>query len=272
MNGSNGGTTFTDYSPVPKTITRYNAVTSTAQSKYYGSSGYFDGSGDYLSVASAGVNFGTGDFTVEMWLRIPSLPGGAYMDILDTRTADSTGFSFGITSGGAVYLYSISAFRVNTGSFSTGAWHHVAITRASGSIKVFLDGTQVGSTWDASAVDYQVTTLLVGKYYAGSAVFLGYINDLRITKGAARYTTTFTPPTQLLGSISGTVTDDTATAAERTIITFPRLYPTQVKTTSSAVDGSYSFANRPVTDHSVIVLDDDAGALYNDLIMRVIPG
>jgi len=69
-NGSNGSSIFTDSSPSPKTVTAHgNAQISTAQSKSGGSSAYFDGSGDFLTVpADADLQFGSGDFTVEAWV------------------------------------------------------------------------------------------------------------------------------------------------------------------------------------------------------------
>ena len=75
MNGSNGGTTFTDQSATikgsgsAKAITRTNAVTSTTQSNYYGSSGYYDANSSRLQVAnSSDFDFGSGDYTIEVWV------------------------------------------------------------------------------------------------------------------------------------------------------------------------------------------------------------
>ena len=73
-NGINGSTSIIDSSPSPKTVTAFgNAQISTAQSKFGGASIAFDGVSDYLTVASsAGLTFGTGDFTIELWLYVIS--------------------------------------------------------------------------------------------------------------------------------------------------------------------------------------------------------
>ncbi len=83
---------------------------------------------------------------------------------------------------------------------SPSTWYHIAVCRASGSTKMFINGTQTGSTY-TDANNYGTSAPLgIGTYWsAGSPVTTltlnGYIDDLRITKGYARYTSNFTPPT-----------------------------------------------------------------------------
>ena len=190
------GSTFTDNSPSPKTITAAGDVTqSTAQSKWGGKSAYFDGSGDYLTTTISPI--GTGDFAAEAWFYVDG-SNSTYRHIFDTRTSDSTGFSLGVDDQNRIFLFSVNSFRVQAGTVAANTWHHVALVRNSGSVRVYFNGTQVGSTWTDST-DYSQTTLHIGRYYANTTQFqwLGYLDDIRLTVGSSRgYTgSTITVPT-----------------------------------------------------------------------------
>lgn len=82
---------------------------------------------------------------------------------------------------------------------ATNTWYHVAVSRQGTSLRAFIDGTQLGTTQTNSVNYVRVNSdpLYIGQYFAGSAnrYLNGYIDDLRITKGLARYTANFTPPT-----------------------------------------------------------------------------
>jgi hypothetical protein len=85
---------------------------------------------------------------------------------------------------------------ITGGSLSSSTWYHIAIARSSGSTKMFVNGTQVGSTY-SDTQDYTASNIVIGadSYTLGADPFNGFIDDLRITKGVARYTSNFTPPT-----------------------------------------------------------------------------
>jgi hypothetical protein len=202
MDGS--GSTFTDSSGTPKTVTAGgNATQSATQSKFGGKSAYFDGNGDYLTLSSSvDLTFGTGDFTVEMWFRSEAHPteyatlfGGTASGSLLLNLRDSN--SNGTPDAVAVNRYGTAGTFNESYAFVQNQWYHIALTRSSGSLRLFVDGTQVGST-ATDNTDYFRTNDSVG--YAGAAgqPYRGYIDDLRITKGVARYTATFTPPTAAL--------------------------------------------------------------------------
>jgi hypothetical protein len=79
------------------------------------------------------------------------------------------------------------------GTITLNTWTHVAWTRSGSSNRLFINGTQVGST-TTDATNYTSTASFIGASQSGTLPFAGYIDDLRITKGYARYTSNFTPP------------------------------------------------------------------------------
>ena len=178
-----------------------DAKCSTAQYKYLTSSMYFDGSGDYIQLDSQDIaNFGTGDFTAEGWFWVSSLPGsGTIYSIVDARSSggNTTGWTMGLNASGQIYVYSGSQIVGAGGTVSTSTWHHWAFTRASGSMKQFLNGTQVGTT-STTARDFTDTKFRIAGSHSGGELFTGYQSDVRMTKGLARYTSNFTAPTEAL--------------------------------------------------------------------------
>lgn len=200
MDGTNGSTTFTDNSPRVKIVTAAgNAQISTSQSKFGGASAYFDGSGDYLLVTSdSDFAFGTGDFTIELWSYCTNL--GSPRVLFDFRPVSTEGaypYAY-ITSTQIVYrLNNADRIAANHG-ISTNTWVHYAVVRDSGVTKIFVNGTVLGATYTDSS------SLLVGAssrpviaangLNLGVFAYVGYIDDVRITKGIARYTANFTPP------------------------------------------------------------------------------
>jgi hypothetical protein len=190
-----------------------NAQISTTQSKFGGSSMYFDGTGDALfSPYSPNLNLGSGDFTIEGWVYFSSLPSNNYVLFAsygnstsaqrwifgyDTRSVTSSpGLFFTVINSSNSVIVDVPGG--GTSGWATGTWYHVAITRSGSSWKLFRDGTQNGSTvTDTDAIpDPTANGLNIGtEPDKSSAAFNGYIDDLRITKGVARYTANFTAPT-----------------------------------------------------------------------------
>jgi hypothetical protein len=173
-----------------------NAQISTAQSKFGGSSMYFNGS-SYLSTNSATTNlyaFGTGDFTVEFWLYMNSIAG--ITTIYESRPSGAEGqYVLLYSNSGAITLYVNGGNVISSSTVSINTWYHVALCRSSGSTKLFINGTQSGSTYsDANNYINATNRPFIGANNTGSYFLNGYIDDLRITKGYARYTSTFTPP------------------------------------------------------------------------------
>jgi hypothetical protein len=219
FSGSNGSTTFTDNSPSPKTITANNGVSiSTAQSKFGGTSGLFDGTDDYLNTpSSADFDFGTGDFTVEFWFNPSSLGGNAAL--VGTRTDDtSTTIRWCIlatTDAGinvlACDIWSTSDARIalfyHQSQIPTGQWTHCALVRYGTSFKLYQNGVQSTSGATTSApVANSSTVVNIGSFISSAVLkFNGYMDELRITKGVARYTGSFTPQTSAFPDTQGTI-------------------------------------------------------------------
>ena len=199
LNGTDAG--IIDKSQSVKTITlNGDTKSSTTQAKYLTTSMYFDGTGDYLQMDDQNVgNFGTLDFTAEGWIYL--LDNSALYTVVDGRPSTLTsasGWSVAVSTAGALYIYS-GGFLITGASSAVTAnnWHHWAYTRENGTHKLFLNGTQTGSSSTASR-DFTAQLFRIGASGTGGEVFKGYQSDVRITKGLARYTSNFTVPSAAL--------------------------------------------------------------------------
>jgi len=202
------GTSITDLSPQSNTITAYGtAQTDTSIKKYGTGSIKFDGLGPdsaYLRAPDNVVDFGTSDFTIEFWIYPLSYGPNQYArTIFDARPYRTNGSYLSIYYD--VDRLSISS-NGNTASvdatsnyLALNEWSHVAITRSSGTGYLFKNGSLLAS--NAFATDLlSATELRISQSaYATSSVYGidGYLDDVRITKNIARYTSSFTPPGSL---------------------------------------------------------------------------
>lgn len=201
--GSNGSTTITDSSSLAANWTAVGtASVSTAQFKFGSSSLIFGGQGNYITPTNTSDYAFPSDFTVEMWLfpttlgsnnRIiydcrPELTNGAYMNLYISPTTNALIFS------------TQSADRI-TGStaLTLNSWQHVALCRSGTNTRLFLNGTQEGSTYSDTNSYLSATAgrprIGNNAFISNANNFIGHIDDIRITKGVARYTANFTPPT-----------------------------------------------------------------------------
>lgn len=198
FNGTDGSTTFTDSSSNGLNfIASGNAQISTTRSKFGGSSGLFDGTGDYITsdTTTSALTLGAGDFTIEFWLYFTSTPAGGVLQQTPTSTPalyiniDST---FGVRIGrhGAAQLSAASD------TLTANAWNHLAFVRSSSTVKIFFDGVSQTVTNTGGGIggfDFSATRAIeIGR--TADAGLDGYIDSLRITK-AARYSQNFTPQT-----------------------------------------------------------------------------
>ena len=181
-----------------------DAKISTTQSKFGGTSMYFDGTGDYLYVPSNINNaLGTGDFTLECWVNATSIPSD--VGIFESRTngigATANGFTLTAFSSSVIRIYSNGVLISSTGTTYVGTWCHVAVVRSSGIWNLYINGVSQGTNSASRDLTNTDAVIGAGRYASDStpnAFFPGYIDDFRITKGYARYTSNFTPPTSQL--------------------------------------------------------------------------
>lgn len=164
-------------------------------------SNYFDGSADYLTApASAAFNFGTGNMTIEAWIRWDGTYSSSGRIIYATGAAGGID-QFGIFSGFGLYWGNVYA-NVAENYPPVNQWCHVAATRSGNTIRIFINGTMTASGTQASAIGSSVATAYIGRRGDGFHDFFGYISNLRIVKGSAIYTSNFVPSTTPLSIIS----------------------------------------------------------------------
>ena len=210
--GTNAGTnnTFLDSSPNNLTLTR-NGTPTQGTFTPYGTlwSNYFNGSTDYLSApANAVFAFGTGDFTVEAWINRSGGSGNqpiCQSDAVGSSTSNK--WWFAVTDTGLFFgTHSSGGFSVTTTTtFSVGTWYHVAVTRASGVMKMFINGVSTAFTTSGTPSGYSLSQngITIGAMSTPN-YWNGYISNLRIISGTALYTVTFTPSTTPLTAITNT--------------------------------------------------------------------
>lgn len=201
MNGSNNSTVFTDSSINAVAVTANgNAKISTDQNKFDGASAYFNGASDSLTFNN--IALGTGNFTIETWIKSNS--SVQYAQIIGNETTSGGNYSGGFTfvinnnssTGGQLALYiEFLVVSSSTGDWSDDTWHHIALTRSSNTFTIWGDGVSLGTGTSTRSMNSASSSM----YLANNNVFasrnlVGYIDDLRITKGVARYTSNFTPP------------------------------------------------------------------------------
>lgn len=216
--GTNGGqnNTFVDSSTNNFTITR-NGNTTQGSFSPYGDlwSAYLGANGNYFtSGTSSTLGFGTGDFTIEFFLFVDRFVDNQFL--IDFRPSGNAGaqriYFYLTTSGSLIYGFSGSNKITSANSVvGLGTWTHIAITRASGSTKVFVNGSQVGSTYSGSEDLGSSERFVIGTFgdapgnsNANGGTINGNISNLRILKGTAQYTGTYTVPTANLTAITNT--------------------------------------------------------------------
>lgn len=200
--GANGSRSIIDSSPSPKIVTVVgNAQISTAQAKFGGASIAFYGSEDYLTLTDSGNEFafGIGDFTLEWWFNSTSTR--PYASMMTRVWNDPGGISFtlnGVSGNGRPEIYwrefSGAVFiQSSIGGFNDGAWHHYAFVRSGTSCYMFVDGVICGIRIGVSP-SVPSSTIYIGsdRQFLGRE-YTGNIDNLRITKGVARYISAFTP-------------------------------------------------------------------------------
>lgn len=204
--GSNASTTFTDSSSSNKTATANGNAQITTTNPKFGSGAYLgDGNGDSITfVDSDDWHFGSGDWTVEFWLNLTNNAGAGKQIIAQRNSAVFCPWLLQTNNGILQAWLSLNNTSWTGGSSPTiigptitaGQWYHIALCRGGSSVRLFVDGTQVGSTYNISTNSFtnSATVMNIGGYSLNSTN--GRVDEVRITKGVARYTSNFTAPTE----------------------------------------------------------------------------
>ena len=198
--GSGSDETWTTghYSDKPMKSQIYDGYVVTPK---FGQMAKFDGTGDYLSIPeSAGFTFGSGNFTVEAWVNLANHLGQD-MGIIQLRREESAW-------NWALYYHDSGVFKwemipdgsssattlTSTTSLANGTWYHLAIVRNSDTVTMYLNGSSEASTTWANTMrqDSGDELLCIGQK-AGNVWHNGWMDEVRISKGVARYTGNFTP-------------------------------------------------------------------------------
>jgi hypothetical protein len=170
-----------------------------------------DGTGDALRITSnSDFAYGTGDFCFEFFIRPTTNLNGTY-NVWEQR-GDGEGVVVKPTiyiSGNTIYYYTNGDNRISHGiTLQSGTWYHLAVSRSGSSTRMWLNGTQVGSTYTDNN-NYATSQVIIGAYSAGSSSYTGstpaYFDEIRISKGVARYTANFTPSTTAFVNDANTV-------------------------------------------------------------------
>lgn len=146
-------------------------------------------------LSSAHQAFGTDDWTVEMWVKFNYTSGQQnFFENLNSAGINPAGRFTIYQFNGSLRIYINSGDRVITPAPSTNTWHHLSVSCESGLVRLFVDGTIKGS-WNSGGLNFNQTLTIFGAGFGTNSLY-GSLDELRITKGVARYTENFTPPTE----------------------------------------------------------------------------
>ena len=206
-NTTDTSTTFTDSSSEGNTLTATgNAQHSTTQKKWGTTGIKFNGAGDYVDTGTNGsaLSPGTDDFTIDFWTYLTS---GTEAGFFGKRNIDNDNYtSFHVLNTTAFYFKhkvsgsNIIDFSFLTTDFSLNAWHHIALTRESNSMRLFVDGILQDTETETGDIAFETVTgnLTIGETidYQESQTrsTTGYIDEFRFVNGEAMWTSNFIPP------------------------------------------------------------------------------
>lgn len=189
---------FVDNSTNAITLSPLGTVKVATQNPFQINSGisyYFDGTGDYCSSpATTASSLGTGSYTIECWyFYTGGAPGTKQLTLISNLVAsDNTTWDLQYYNTGFRLASWSPTFISGTTSLVAGTWNHIAVTRNGTAATIWLNGVSIGTATDSTNLS-TASSIKVG-YNGNNDYWVGYITDVRITKGIARYTSTFTPP------------------------------------------------------------------------------
>ena len=287
FDGSDAATSTSDLSNRNGTVSfAGTAQLSTGQSKFGGSSLLLDGNSDYVSISDSYWNtaFDSGDFTVESWVRFDSgvLDGSTAVEFMATR-GNSGGSS---TNGWGLRKYNDNfiAWYMRIGSswvylnysqgtkttVSADTWYHVAVTRSGNTWKLFLNGTAEDTITNSGSItsangDRFVIGALAGGNFSADLYMDGYIEDVRVTIGHARYTSNFTAPTTAHLTSAGDVNKHIVvnSDADGVAIGTGGINQARVAKAWADIDGSQTAANQIESSYNISSMTDHGSAQFS---------
>lgn len=195
---TDGSTVFEDGSQYEHIVTPVGHVQhETDQKKFGNTSIYFDGSGDYLSIADhATLDFGSDDFTIDLWVYV--FGSGARRIVSKADTGVSNGYLFGINASNQLEFSQFGgggSTITDTNTISGSVWTHVAVVKYSGTLKIYTGGVSDGSGSCGDIIGNALATQFGRLATQTGYDWNGYKDEIRISKGVAHWTANFTPPT-----------------------------------------------------------------------------
>ena len=200
LDGSNGATATSDSSNDNRTITFVGSDSeiSTAQSKFGGSSLSITGGSSRITTPGTSSLNATGDFTMEVWIYNSSTSDYPCLLTNSASSGELSCYLASTTSNQILRLWNNSAVTNFSTTLPQNQWYHFALVRSGSTVKLYVNGT-ADSTTRSDSGTYgwgSQSNLHIGGYPTRTDYnFEGYLDDFRLTVGAARYTTNFTPPT-----------------------------------------------------------------------------
>ena len=182
-----------------------NTTFQTSVKKYYdGAAAFADG--QYITVPdSSELRVGTGDFTIEVWMYPTAYGSASYPSVISKYDNSDLSWILRLHSSGQLVWY--NGYNSGTNSASASGlslldrWSHIAVARQNGVTKVYLNGSQVLSVADTYNYDDNNPIVLGRQDLSNNNPFIGYLQDCRLYKGIAKYTSSFSPPER---SVQGT--------------------------------------------------------------------
>jgi len=277
MNGADGSTHFQDDSDLDQTVTAVGtAQVDTAQFKFGGASGLFDGNSDYLTYSQNVVQ--TGDInrpmTIDCWIRFNSLTGTQYIAVQSNSVSPGTEGDFGflwIQSSSELRIFRFTGTNDDITTYdlswspSVDTWYHVAgVWHADGTGALAIDGVYTAGT-SGSATSGLNTEKSIGGSSVGS-YFNGWIDELRIVDNRAMYDGNFTPPDREYNAPDETSSSSTAALllSSSSSSSTQALETSSSTSISSSSQSSSSSSSSEAAAATVLLLHMDDTALKDD--------
>jgi len=263
---------YTDSSSSRHTISTAGDPTFSTTKVFGSHSVYFDGTGDYLTVPnSPDWSFGSDDFTIDFRLNFTTKPAGDYPQLVtkwDGGSANKKAWSiyYNINTNALVFEHSTNG---STGVVlqvgwvaALSNWYHIAVVRDSSDLVFYINGTRQGDTQTIginsiynSDTDVHIGTAFVNGSSSATSEFNGYIDELRISKGIARWTSNFTPPTEAYSGDNGIYISGTKNDTSRIFVVKESNWSIEHNAVVSG-SGDYTITNLTPGQKTILALDD----------------